>query len=195
MNAFPSERHQARRNHKEWESSKRKLQSGMFVVVRGHKCHWSTNNSLSSPFSCLLLFNHILIDTFFLKTWNSAVLTSKSINCTFQLVFHTDIVCILVRSKVTYSSRRQTKAVKYHQSHPDHLMRCENIEITTSHVWHCFDSITGKQFTFLLLSYMHRRWKGWLHTGKQTRDMFLFPFLYINSTEKCGLYYIFKHQG
>lgn len=118
------------------------------------------------------------------------MLTSKSINCTFQLVFHTDIVCILVRSKVTYSSRRQTKAVKYHQSHPDHLMRCENIEITTSHVWHCFDSITGKQFTFLLLSYMHRRWKGWLHTGKQTRDMFLFPFLYINSTEKCGLYYI-----
>lgn len=173
MNAFLSERHQTCRDTKEWESIERKLQSGKFVVIRGHKCRQS-----------LLLFLVFCLtiswSTLFLKTWNSALLTSKFIYCTFQLVFHTDIACILVRSKVTYSSRRQTKAAKYHQDqdHQDQLMRCENIEIT------------GKQFTFLLLPYMHRRWKGWWHTGKQTSDMFFFY-----STEKCVFYYIFKHQG
>lgn len=66
------------------------------------------------------------------------------------------------------SSERWSKETRHHLSHPDHLKRSESS--WTRHMWKSSNLCSVYHLELLMQWFLHRRWRGRLHTGKQSQE-------------------------
>lgn len=129
-----SDRHQRLRDAQgEWETSGREVETGQSIFVITHESSvtahsWSASVKNTLTLLLLLLRSSTTLLLVPLPTFKSCL--------PVLLLSHTVwlCVCVLVRSKATWFSKRQRKEVKLQWSHPDQLKRFASSWTTTQ--WH-----------------------------------------------------------